>query len=87
MEKEINANKVKIAEVNQALCNSCGMCVAVCPYGASKLETTEDRLKSAVDDAKCKRCGVCVTVCPSGARTIKDALAETIADTYATLSG
>jgi len=74
-------------EVNEDLCSGCGVCVAVCPYGASKLETTEDRLKSAVDDAKCKRCGVCVTVCPSGARTIKDALAETIADTYATLSG
>jgi NADPH-dependent glutamate synthase beta subunit-like oxidoreductase/NAD-dependent dihydropyrimidine dehydrogenase PreA subunit len=73
-------------EVNEDLCSGCGVCVAVCPYGASRLETSEDRLKSVVDDFKCKRCGVCVTVCPAGARTIKDALAETIADTYATLS-
>ncbi len=74
-------------EVNTDLCSGCGVCVAVCPYEASKLETLEDRLKSAIDDSKCKRCGVCVTVCPSGARTIKDALAETIASTYAALSG
>jgi len=74
-------------EVNEDLCSGCGVCVAVCPYEASKLETSEYKIKSAVDDAKCKRCGVCVTVCPSGARTIKDTLAETIADTYATLSG
>ena len=73
-------------EVNEDLCSGCGVCVAVCPYEASRLETSEDKLKSVVDDFKCKRCGVCVTVCPSGARTIKDALAETIADTYATLS-
>jgi ferredoxin len=73
-------------KVNEDLCSGCGVCVAVCPYEASKLETSEDKLKSAIDDSKCKRCGVCITVCPAGARTIKDALAETIADTYATLS-
>jgi NADPH-dependent glutamate synthase beta subunit-like oxidoreductase/NAD-dependent dihydropyrimidine dehydrogenase PreA subunit len=74
-------------EVDSDLCSGCGVCVAVCPYGASRLETVEGKLKSAVDDAKCKRCGVCVTVCPSGARTIKDTLAETIADNYEKLSG
>jgi NADPH-dependent glutamate synthase beta subunit-like oxidoreductase/NAD-dependent dihydropyrimidine dehydrogenase PreA subunit len=74
-------------EVNSDLCSGCGVCVAVCPYGASRLETVEGKLRSVVDDAKCKRCGVCVTVCPSGARTIKDALAETVADTYTKLSG
>jgi NADPH-dependent glutamate synthase beta subunit-like oxidoreductase/NAD-dependent dihydropyrimidine dehydrogenase PreA subunit len=73
-------------KVNEDLCSGCGVCVAVCPYGASRLETSEDRLKSVVDDFKCKRCGVCVTVCPSGARTIKDALAETIANNYKALS-
>jgi NADPH-dependent glutamate synthase beta subunit-like oxidoreductase/NAD-dependent dihydropyrimidine dehydrogenase PreA subunit len=73
-------------EVNTDLCSGCGVCVAVCPYQASKLETSEGKTRSAVDDSKCKRCGVCITVCPAGARTIKDALTETIADTYSTLS-
>ncbi len=73
-------------EVNEDLCSGCGVCVAVCPYEASKLDKSEDKVKSAIDDSKCKRCGVCITVCPAGARSIKDALVETIADTYAVLS-
>jgi NADPH-dependent glutamate synthase beta subunit-like oxidoreductase/NAD-dependent dihydropyrimidine dehydrogenase PreA subunit len=72
-------------EVNEDLCSGCGICVGVCPYDASKLEKTEKGLISAIDELKCKRCGVCISACPSGARTIKDKLAETIANTYATL--
>ena len=73
-------------EVNEDLCSGCGVCIAICPYEASKLEKSEKGLKSVIDELKCKRCGVCISACPSGARTIKDALAETIADTYAALS-
>jgi len=73
-------------EVTEELCCGCGVCVGICPYGASKLQTIEGKLKSSIDDTACKRCGVCVTVCPSGARTIKDTLNQTLADTYATLS-
>ena len=72
-------------EVNEDLCSGCGVCVGVCPYEASKVETSEKGLKSVIDELKCKRCGVCVSACPSGARTIKDALEATIADTYAAL--
>ena len=72
-------------EVNEDLCSGCGICVAVCPYDASKLEKTEKGLVSVIDDLKCKRCGVCISACPAGARTIKDELAETIANTYAML--
>jgi len=72
-------------EVNEDLCSGCGICVGVCPYDASKLEKSEKGLISAIDELKCKRCGVCISACPSGARTIKDKLAETIANTYATL--
>ncbi len=73
-------------EVNDDLCSGCGVCIAVCPYDANKLEKTDKGLKSTVDVLKCKRCGTCVSVCPSEARTIKDTLAETIANTYATLA-
>jgi NADPH-dependent glutamate synthase beta subunit-like oxidoreductase len=72
-------------ETNEDLCCGCGICVAVCPYDASRLEKTERGLVSVIDDLKCKRCGVCITACPTGARTIKDELVETIANTYATL--
>ncbi len=73
-------------EVDDDLCSGCGVCIAVCPYDANKLEKTEEGLKSTVGVLKCKRCGTCVSACPSEARTIKDALAETIADTYAALT-
>ena len=38
VEREVNGEKVKQAEVNAALCNGCGMCVAVCPHGAIQIE-------------------------------------------------
>jgi NADPH-dependent glutamate synthase beta subunit-like oxidoreductase len=72
-------------EVNEDLCSGCGICVAVCPYDASKLGKTEKGLVSVIDNLKCKRCGVCISACPAGARTIKDKLVETITNTYATL--
>jgi len=34
VEKEVGGKKVKLAEVATALCNGCGMCVAVCPHRA-----------------------------------------------------
>jgi len=77
--------EISAIEVNEDLCCGCGICVAVCPYDASKLEKTEKGLVSVIDNLKCKRCGVCVSACPAGARTIKDKLVETITNTYATL--
>ena len=77
--------EIREIEVNEDLCSGCGVCIAICPYDASKLEKTEKGLKSVVDVLKCKRCGVCTSACPTGARTIKDELVETIANTYAAL--
>jgi heterodisulfide reductase subunit A len=31
VDMQVGARKVKLAEVNTALCKGCGMCVAVCP--------------------------------------------------------
>jgi len=78
-------SEVQEIEVNEDLCSGCGVCIAVCPYEASKLKKTEEELKSSIDLNKCKRCGVCVTACPAGARTIKDELVETVASTYEAL--
>jgi len=77
--------EIPVIEVNEDLCSGCGICIAVCPYNASKLEKTEKGLVSVIDNLKCKRCGVCVSACPAGARTIKDEVAETIASAYAML--
>jgi heterodisulfide reductase subunit A len=34
VEREVGGRKVKVAEVNTALCKGCGMCGAVCPFAA-----------------------------------------------------
>lgn len=72
-------------EINEDLCSGCGICVAVCPYDTCRLEKTEKGLVSVTDSLKCKGCGVCISACPAGARTMKDKLAETVANIYATL--
>ena len=72
-------------EVNKDLCSGCGVCVAVCPFDATRLDKSDEDLVAVIDDVKCKRCGLCVTACPAGAITIKDMFAETVADTYASL--
>jgi NADPH-dependent glutamate synthase beta subunit-like oxidoreductase/CheY-like chemotaxis protein/NAD-dependent dihydropyrimidine dehydrogenase PreA subunit len=72
--------------VNQELCSGCGVCVAVCPYDALQLMKFDSGLVAAVDSLKCKRCGLCSSACPAGAVTIKDNLAETIANAYIYLS-
>lgn len=73
-------------EVNEDLCSGCGVCVAICPYEASTIEKSEDKIRSVIDELKCKRCGVCISACPSDARTIKDELAEAIKNTCLELS-
>ncbi|GAH63641.1 unnamed protein product, partial [marine sediment metagenome] len=72
-------------EVNEDLCSGCGVCVAVCAYDAPKVVKSDNKRVAVIDTLRCKRCGLCVSACPSGAVTIKDGLAETIADAYATL--
>jgi heterodisulfide reductase subunit A len=37
-EREVGGRQIKMAEVNAALCTGCGMCAAVCPYGAIQVE-------------------------------------------------
>jgi NADPH-dependent glutamate synthase beta subunit-like oxidoreductase/CheY-like chemotaxis protein/NAD-dependent dihydropyrimidine dehydrogenase PreA subunit len=68
------------------LCSGCGVCVAVCPYGALGFSRENGGLVAVVDTIKCKRCGLCVSTCPSGAITINDSLAENIASSYLFLS-
>jgi heterodisulfide reductase subunit A-like polyferredoxin len=54
-----------VATVNERLCVGCGLCVAVCPYGARSID--EDTNVALVNAALCQGCGGCVTACPNGA--------------------
>lgn len=64
------------AHPNENMCNGCGQCVNVCPYGAISYvdkdfrgpnRTTITRRVSQVNTAMCHGCGACTVACPSGA--------------------
>jgi heterodisulfide reductase subunit A len=44
-------------------CRGCGLCVAVCPYGAIELIDTEDGKKARTIEVACKGCGTCGATC------------------------
>ncbi len=63
-----------IAEIDEKLCDGCGICVPICEYKA--LEVVKDKKDPnkklvEVNVGLCKGCGACVGACPSGALTQK----------------
>ncbi len=51
------------AFVDRDACRGCGLCVALCPYGALDLEETPDGRKVKLISASCKGCGICAATC------------------------
>ena len=51
-------------------CRGCGLCVALCPYGALEIRHTEKGRKVHVINVACKGCGVCAATCYQHALTI-----------------
>jgi heterodisulfide reductase subunit A len=51
-------------------CRGCGLCVALCPYGALEIRRTVNGRKVHVIDVACKGCGVCAATCYRHALTI-----------------
>jgi len=54
-----------VASVNESICSGCGICEALCPYGAITVDGKEKVAK--INEALCKGCGTCCAACPSGA--------------------
>ena len=67
------------AKPDELLCNGCGNCAKVCPYGAITYEVRqvndhgirEDRHLATVNSALCQGCGACTVTCPSGAMDLQ----------------
>jgi heterodisulfide reductase subunit A len=57
-----------VAEINQAKCSGCGVCVSVCPFSAVSLD---EKGKSVVNEAMCKGCGNCASSCRSDAPSLR----------------
>jgi heterodisulfide reductase subunit A len=51
-------------------CRGCGLCVALCPYGALEIVNTEKGRKVRVIPVACKGCGVCAATCYQHALSI-----------------
>ena len=66
------AKKVAIepltASVDEDLCEGCGLCIDLCPYGAPELvQSAKGGTKAHVIEALCHGCGTCAASCPQKA--------------------
>ena len=68
-----------VAHSNELVCNGCGQCENVCPYGAISYvekevrgpEVRAVRRIAVVNEAVCQGCGACTVTCPSTAMDLK----------------
>lgn len=52
-----------VMQVNQELCNGCGVCIDSCPVEAIRLVDQQ----AVIDDALCTQCEACISACLNGA--------------------
>jgi heterodisulfide reductase subunit A len=60
---EITIEPIISVLADEDACRGCGLCVALCPYGALEIHQTEKGRKVRVVDVACKGCGVCAATC------------------------
>ena len=65
--------KRKIIEINEELCNGCGLCIPNCAEGALQIIDDKARL---ISDLFCDGLGACIGHCPEGAIEIIEREAE-----------
>jgi NAD-dependent dihydropyrimidine dehydrogenase PreA subunit len=65
--------KRKIIEINEELCNGCGLCIPNCQEGALQIIDGKARL---ISDLFCDGLGACIGHCPEGAIEIIEREAE-----------
>ena len=70
----LNAERLKVeaitSVVDRELCNGCGLCAMVCPYGAI-LADSKTKAIAQVLEAKCAGCGTCAAECRRDAITMR----------------
>ena len=67
----------KIIEINEALCDGCGLCVPACAEGAIRIIDGKAKL---VKDKFCDGLGACLGECPRGALAVVEREAEAFDD-------
>lgn len=60
-----------ISIVDTTRCIGCGLCEAVCPYNAIRVEETAQGNIAQTIPASCRGCGVCGAACPQSAITMQ----------------
>jgi heterodisulfide reductase subunit A len=59
---EVNVEPI-VSTVDDERCRGCGLCAALCPYGAIEIVETDRGPKARVIEVACKGCGTCGATC------------------------